>query len=97
MFGTVKLRHTIPGIPVPNSDAQTSCLALNIGSVVNRVVGVSCSDLYYIIRSGCLDVHRLLTVNHLVRVSVSLSLRLLRVRDMVKLKFMDDPFRLAAF
>ena len=38
------------------------------------------------IRSVCLAVHRLLTVHHLVRVSVNLRVR---VRDMVKLKFMD--------
>ena len=42
------------------------------------------------IRSVCLAVHRLLTVHHLVRVSVSLWVKFkVRVRDMVKLKFMD--------
>ena len=40
--------------------------------------------------SGCVAVHRLLTVHHLVRVSVSLTVTFkVRVRDIVKLKFMD--------
>ena len=41
-------------------------------------------------RSVCLAVHRLLTVHHLFRVSVSLRVKFtVMVRDMVKLKFMD--------
>ncbi len=36
----------------------------------------------------CLAVHRLLTIHHLVRVSVNLRVKF-QVRDMVKLKFMD--------
>ena len=46
--------------------------------------------LHLKIRSVCLAVHRLLTVHHLVRVSVSLRVTFkVMVRDMVKLMFMD--------
>ena len=40
---------------------------------------------------GCLAVHRLLTIHHLVRVSVSLRVKCrVRARDVVKLKLIDQ-------
>ena len=42
-------------------------------------------------RSGCLAVHRLLTVHQLVMVSVSLRIKFrVRARNIVKLKLMDQ-------
>ena len=40
---------------------------------------------------GCLAIHRLLTIHHLVRVSVSLRVKCrVRARDVVKLKLIDQ-------
>ena len=48
-------------------------------------------NLSYGKRSGCLAVHRLLTVHQLVMVSVSIRVKCrVRARNIVKLKLMDQ-------
>ena len=54
---------------------------------VNNADRLDTDTLFF--RSGCLAVHRLLTVHHLVKVSIILRVKF-RASDMVKLKLMDQ-------
>ena len=56
---------------------------------VNNADRLDTDTLFF--RSGCLAVHRLLTVYHLIKVSIILRVKFrVRARDMVKLKLMDQ-------